>query len=340
MLTMLKELCDLYGVASFEDDVRSYIQTKASSCAGGLRVDAMGNLIVFKQGAQRGQNKLLLTAHMDEAGLIIRDITDEGYLKFAPVGPLDARVVIGKKVSVGWSRVPGVVGLKAYHLVSEEEEKVVPKLSDMYIDIGARSREEAEALVSRGDYAAFATRAEEFGAGLLKAKALDSRIGCAVLLQLLEEDLPMDCTFAFTVQEGVGARGAFGAAFPVAPDIALTVEGASAADIPGSDAPRGSVKLGKGPVLAAMDGGTVYDRALFELIRSTAEKDGTPWQLRPPVTALNDASAVQRTREGVRVAAIAAPVRYARTPSGLVSVTDYEQTCALVRKSVEAIAAL
>ena len=133
MLSLVKELCLLNGVSSGEDEVRAFIREKAAPYAEAMRTDALGNLIVFKKGAKATGNKLMLTAHMDEVGFIVNDITEDGYLKFAPVGGIDPRVVIGKRVSVGLGRVQGAIGLKAYHLVSAEEEKNVPKFEDMYI---------------------------------------------------------------------------------------------------------------------------------------------------------------------------------------------------------------
>ena len=198
MLSLIKELCCLDGVSSAEDAVREFIRAKAEPYADWTRTDVMGNLIVFKKGERATGHKLMLTAHMDEVGFIINDITDDGYLKFAAVGGLDRRVVIGKKVRIGDKKVPGVVGLKAYHLVTAEEEKTVPKLDDMYIDIGAKDREAAEALVALGDLAAFESDAVEFGDGMLKAKAIDDRVGCAVMLRLIQQDLPMDCLFVFS----------------------------------------------------------------------------------------------------------------------------------------------
>ena len=134
---------------------------------------------------------------------------------------------------VGPRQIPAVVGMKAYHLVSRDEEKNVPKLDEFYLDIGAKNKEEAAKLVNLGDVAAFDSPPEEPVPGLLKGRALDGRIGCAVLLWLMREDLPMDCTFVFTAQKEVGARGAFGAAFSVKPEIALVLEGAPAADLAG-----------------------------------------------------------------------------------------------------------
>ena len=205
MRELLERLCALNAVSSWEDEVRAFLLAEVEPHADRLRVDALGNLIAWKKGRKHTGSKLLLTAHMDEVGLMIRQITDDGYLKFDTVGAIDRRVLLGKPVLVGPKRVPGVVGLKAYHLVSREEEKSVPKLDEFYIDIGARDRAGAEAQVALGDTAAFDSDAGDFGAGLFQGKALGSRLGCAVLLTLLRDELPMDCTFVFTAQKEVGA---------------------------------------------------------------------------------------------------------------------------------------
>lgn len=339
MLSLLKELCALDGVSSGEETVREFIRRKAASFSVDIRTDAMGNLIVFKKGKKSTGSKLMLTAHMDEVGFIVNDIAEGGYLKFATVGGIDPRVIIGKRVTVGANAIPGAIGLKAYHLVSAEEEKTVPKVDDLYIDIGAKDKKQAETLVSLGDLVAFDSDIVEFGDGMLKAKAIDDRIGCALMLTLLMEELPMDCTFVFSVQEEVGTRGAFGAAFSVKPEIALVLEGTTAADLPGTDAHKRVAAVGKGPVLSFMDGGTAYDRELFELLRALAEKNDIPRQTKNYTSGGNDASAIQRTREGVRVAALSLAVRYLHTPSSVASIRDLEPMLALTRKFIEAIAA-
>ena len=214
MIETLKTLCALPGVSSFEDEVRDYIKGRVVPYADDIRVDAMGNLIVFKKGAKSTGNKLMLCAHMDEVGLIIRSITEEGYLKFACVGGIDRRVLLGKQVVVGERKVPGIIGLKAIHLTTAEERKNVPRLEEYYIDIGAKDKAEVEGLVSLGDCGVFISDIVEFGDRMLKAKAIDDRVGCAVLVKLLEEELPMDCTFVFTVQEEVGTRGPSARPFP------------------------------------------------------------------------------------------------------------------------------
>lgn len=331
MLDLLKRLCELDGPSGCEDQVRNFIREQAEPWADSIRTDPLGNLIVFKKGTVPSGNKLLLAAHMDEVGLIITKITDEGFLKFDFVGGVDRRVVIGKPVIVGENQIPGVVGLKAIHLVSREEEKKAPKTDALYIDIGARDGEQARELVSLGDYGSFVCRPEEMGDGLFKAKAIDDRVGCAVMLSLLREELPLDVTFAFTAQEEVGTRGAFSAAFSVTPEIALVLETTTAADLPDVEGHRRVCAPGKGPVISYMDGGTAYDRKLFEALRGLAEENEIPWQTKEYIAGGNDARTIQRTKTGVRVAAVSAAVRYLHAPASVGSVADFENMLKLTR---------
>ena len=332
------QLCALSGVSSWEDEVRDFLKEEAAPYADEIRTDALGNLIVFKRGAKPAGNKLMLCAHMDEVGLMVRKITDEGCLKFDTVGGIDRRVLLGKRVLVGPQKVPGVVGLKAYHLVSREEEKSVPKLDEFYIDIGAASREAAEALTDLGDVAVFDSRPELWGSGLMKAKAIDDRVGCAILLTLLKEDLPMDVVFVFTAQEEVGTRGAFGAAFSVTPELAVAVEGTTAADLPGVPPQRQVCTVGQGPAISFMDRGSIGDKELFRRLRDLADGLGIPWQLKRFVSGSNDAAAVQRTKTGVRTGAVSVPVRYLHAPSSVASIQDMEGALALIRALIADVA--
>lgn len=331
MLELLKQLCLLNGVSGDEGEVRAFLRAQAEPYADSIRTDALGNLIVFKQGAKATGNRLLLAAHMDEVGLIITHVTDEGFLKFGFVGGVDRRIAIGKPVVLGPDRVPGIISLKAIHLTDKAELKKVPKTDSLYIDIGAASREEAMKKVPLGTYGSFVSQPEEFGDGFFKARAIDDRIGCAIMLELLKEELPLDVTFAFTAQEEVGTRGAFGAAFSVTPQVALVLETTTAADLPGVDSHRRVCAPGKGPVISYMDGSTIYDRGLFEDLRRLAEDNGIPWQTKEYIAGGNDARTIQRTKQGVRVAAMSAATRYLHAPSSVASVADFKNMLELTR---------
>lgn len=331
MLELLKQLCLLNGVSGDEGEVRAFLRAQAELYADSIRTDALGNLIVFKQGAKATGNRLLLAAHMDEVGLIITHVTDEGFLKFGFVGGVDRRIAIGKPVVLGPDRVPGIISLKAIHLTDKAELKKVPKTDSLYIDIGAGSREEALEKVPLGTYGSFVSQPEEFGDGFFKARAIDDRIGCAIMLELLKEELPLDVTFAFTAQEEVGTRGAFGAAFSVTPQVALVLETTTAADLPGVDSHRRVCAPGKGPVISYMDGSTIYDRGLFEDLRRLAEDNGIPWQTKEYIAGGNDARTIQCTKQGVRVAAMSAATRYLHAPSSVASVADFKNMLELTR---------
>lgn len=330
----LETLCALDGVSSAEEDVRDYLRARAERAGAETRTDALGNLICRKRGTVSAPDRLMLCAHMDEVGLMVKRCTEEGYLKFDTVGGIDRRVLIGKPVWVGPDRVPGVIGLQAIHLTTPAERKKVAKLEDFYIDIGATSQEEAEERVSVGDICAFQTDTLEFGNRLFKAKAIDDRLGCAVMIELLEENLPMDVTFAFTVQEEVGTRGAFGAAFSVKPELCMVLEGTTAADLPSVDRHKRVCAVGRGPVISQIDNGAIYDRALFEELRELAEEEGIPWQTKELIAGGNDSKAIQRSREGVRVCALSAPVRYLHAPTSVVSLDDCEHLLALARRFI------
>jgi len=338
LMDTLKALCALDGVSGFEDQVRAYCKEQAAPYADEMRVDALGNLIVFKKGAKATGNKLMLAAHMDEVGMIVKSITEDGDLKFSCVGGIDAKVLLGKSVTVGENKIPGIIGVKPIHLLSSGERKSIPKVDSMTVDIGAKNKEEAEAKVSVGDLIAFSGDIVEFGDGFIKAKAIDDRLGCAVMLELLKEDLPMDCTFAFTVQEEIGCKGAMGAAFSVTPELALILETTTATDLAGVKGEKQVCQLGKGPVVPFMDRGSIADRALFELTRTLAEENHIPWQTKHMIAGGNDARAIQRSKAGVRTVVMSAAVRYLHAPSTVAAIRDFDDILKLARLFIAAVA--
>jgi endoglucanase len=324
MLEILKNLCALNGVSGSEDEVREYIKNHARNSASEISTDIMGNVIVFKKGGKAPESKLLFCAHMDEVGVIITGITDDGYLRFAKAGGIDGRVMHGKAVLIGKSKVQGVIGCKAIHLVKEKDRDKPMEPEDMYIDIGVKSRAEAETLVSLGDAGAFDEDIREFGDGYIKAKAIDDRFGCAVLLDLIESDLPVDCTFIFTVQEEVGLRGAFTAAYSTMPEIALIVEGTTAADLPSVPGDKKVCKVGGGPVLPFMDAGTIYNKEVRDILTRVADENNLKWQTKTYIAGGTDGAAFQRARSGVKTVAIAAPIRNLHSPANVGKISDME----------------
>ena len=331
---VLKELCLLRGVSGDEGRVRDFIRAHVEKHATRVWTDPIGNLMAYKKGTE-GKKHVLLAAHMDEVGFMVLGINDNGLLSYEPVGGIDARVVVSKPVLVGEKEVPGVIGAKAIHLQSRAEFEKVLKHSDLYIDIGATSRAAAEAKVSPGDYGVFDSAVVEFGDGLLKAKAIDDRVGCAALLTLLEEQPPIDTWFCFTVQEETGLRGAASMAYALDPGFALVLEGTTAADLAEVTDGKAVCRVRGGVVLPFMDGATIYDAALFELLRDACEKRGIPWQTKTRISGGTDAGRIHKSRAGVRVCAAAAPVRYIHSPSSVAAVSDCEAVLAAARAFLE-----
>jgi len=324
MIKLLDKLTGLHGVSGNEDRVREYIASQIRPYADRIAIDSMGNLLAFKKGRGRAPLHIMLSAHMDEVGLIIKSIADNGMLYFGNVGGIDRRVIIGRRVLIGEKGVPGVVGIRAVHMMDKDERETVPKIEDMYIDIGAENKESAEKEVSIGDYAAFDSGFTHFGDGLIRAKAIDDRVGCAVLMTLIKDEYPCDITFAFTVQEEVGLRGAKVAAYRASPDIAIVIEGTTASDIPDVEGHKKVCELRRGAVIPFMDGATIYDRELFESITKTADENGIPWQTKRYISGGTDAGAIQRSGSGVKTAAISAPVRYLHSPNSVAAIEDID----------------
>ena len=334
MRQMLKTLCALSGVSGWEDEVRDYILQRALPQADEVETDALGNLYIFKKGAAAPARPIMICAHMDEVGLIITGIDDDGFLRFGFVGGVDRRVVLGKRVFVGPDAVPGVIGLKPKHLCTDEEmENTVPALESLYVDIGAASADEAREKVRLGDRGVFDSTVFEFGDGLLKAKALDDRVGCAAALKVLEQDLPVDTWFVFSVQEELGSRGAAVAAERIRPAYAIILEGTTAADVGGVSHGQEVCYLGRGPVIPFMDRGTIAPRDFWERVTAIATENGIPWQVKEKIAGGTDASAIQRRCVGAKVITISAPLRNIHSPASVGKLSDIEpipRLCALV----------
>lgn len=320
---MLKELCLLNGTSGDESAVRNFIIDQIKGKCE-YKVDALGSVIAFKKGRKAPDKKVMLSAHMDEVGFIITSVTEDGYFKFAPVGGIEPEVVLTRRLNVN-GRI-GVVGAKAVHLMSSEEKDSAPKFSEFLIDIGANSREEAEKIAVPGDFVYFISDYCEFGNGLLKAKALDDRIGCMLLIELIQGDLEYDTYFCFHVQEEVGLRGAACTAFCVHPDVAVVLESTTASDIDGVHGAERCCVLGHGPVISYMDGRTVYDRELYQKAFKVAKDNGIPVQTKTKIAGGNDAGAIQTAAGGCRVCAVSLPCRYIHSASSVVKKSDIDET--------------
>ncbi len=335
LTSLTNELCSVSGISGREHAVSELILKKISPhCTAS--VDAMGNIIAYKKGIKPAEKTVLFAAHMDEVGFMITNITDEGLLKFTIVGGIDSRYLLGKAVEVEGG-VIGIIGRKAVHMQSQSEKTTPPDADDLYIDIGAITKEDAQKAVSVGDSAVFLNEFREFGDNKIKSRALDDRVGCALLIDMIvSEDLEYDTVFAFTVQEENGCRGAKTAAFAVKPDIVAAVETTTAKDIPSMSDEKRVCRLGKGPVLSIMDFTTVYDKTLFNKSLNAAQKAEIPVQIKNVVSGGNDSGSLQRSANGAKAAAVSVPCRYLHTPNCMIDKDDVANTQKLLREMITA----
>lgn len=327
---LLARLSEAAGVSSQETEIRGLVKTEAAKPGVEIQTDALGNVMAYKRGRKNGPT-IMVAAHMDEVGLMVVGVENSGLLRFKPVGGIDRRVLVAKEVLVGPDRIPGVIGSKPIHLQKRNERNTPLEWNELYIDIGARNKDEAEKLVPIGTTAIFATTFESLSDEIIMGKAFDDRVGCYVLLELLDEEYDCNLVCAFTVQEEVGLRGASVAAYGVNPDLALVIEGTTASDVPGVPSHAHATTVGKGPALTVMDRATIPASALVEMLKDVAAQESIPTQFRRATTGGTDAGVIRLTKGGIPVAGVSVPCRYIHSPASVASLRDIEATIRLVK---------
>lgn len=332
----LSELSNLPGVSGDETAVRTYIIEAIRPHVDEMWIDPLGNLIATKGKNLPGPN-VMLCAHMDEVGLIITHVEDDGTLRFGTVGGIDPRVLPATFLRIGNGLVPGVIGTKPIHLKNAAERNKPVDGDDLFIDIGARDRSEAESLVKPGDYASFWTDYEELGDGRAKGKAFDDRVGCHVLIEVLKGPHATPITAAFTVQEEIGLRGAQVAAQAIQPDLAVVLEGTTCADIPLSIPHGESTRLGHGPALTVADRSTIAHPQVVQGLVAAAERAQVPFQWKRTTFGGTDAGAIHRAGTGIPTGIVSVPCRYIHTPAAMLSLADVSHTKQLVQAFLESI---
>lgn len=325
MLGRLETLSNLFAAPGDEREVRRYIKAEIQNDADELKVDHLGNLYAYKHG--KGPT-VMVCAHMDEVAMQIRGALDSGLLGYDQEG-IDPRVVVSKRVVIGPHHVPGVIGAKAHHMQKKSDFGHVLGHDELFIDIGALDKADAFKYVNVGDYAYFDTKFGFLGDGLVKGKALDDRIGCAILMELLKKRYDCEFVAVFTTQEEVGSRGATVAAARVQPDVCLVLEGTTANDMPEAALNRKVSEVGKGPAISFMDGGTITLERMFRLLKKTAEENGIPYQIRRGTAGGTDASVIHTSGKGCVTGGISVGCRYIHSPCSVASVSDIENACRL-----------
>lgn len=342
---LLETLSNAAGVSGGEGPVRAIVAEHVRDLVDRLEVDAVGSLVarvapaaVGDPAEARGRRlpHVMLCAHMDEVGVMITAIEKEGRLRFRRVGGIDPRILVSQVFRIGPKGVPGVVGTLPAHLVTHADEEKVTPVEDLYLDIGAGSREEAAREVSIGAHAVFDTTYERWGA-IRKGKAFDDRAGCAVLASLIQRRPPVPVTAVWSTQEEVGLRGATAAARRVRPDLAIVLEGTFACEAPGATEAESAPRMGEGPAITITDRSLVADRRLVETLTRVAASRRIPVQWKRPGLGGTDAGKISLSGEGVASAVVSVPCRYIHAPAAYLDVRDAQRAVDLVWHTLDAL---
>lgn len=331
---LLEKLTNAIGISGNEKIVRNMILEEIKDHVNEVRVDRMGNVIAFKKGLQSSHH-VALAAHMDEVGLMVKGIDPSGLVRFTPIGGVDARILVSKRVLIGAQNISGVIGAKAIHMQKPDERTKALTIDDLYIDLGCRDQKDAETHVSIGDYIAFDSTYTEFGKNRIKAKALDDRVGCYLIIELLKQTHNIDMTAIFTVQEEIGLRGAEVAANQVDAELAIVLEGTTCSDVSDVDPHLQVTELDKGPAISIMDRTSIYQRKWLDALIQTADENEIPWQYRKTAFGGNDAGKFHLANTGTPCVSMAVPCRYIHSPVSVLSKDDVNNAKKLLVKYLE-----
>jgi endoglucanase len=332
-LSFLKQLLDTPSPSGFERPVQDVVRAWATPYADEVRTDRHGNVIAVRHPG--GQPRIMLAGHCDQIGLMVQHIDDNGYLYVQPIGGWDMQILLGQNLTV-WGKdgpVPGVVARRAPHLMTGDERNKVPQFTDVWLDIGARDRKEAESLVTYGDPVTFALGYRELRNRLACAPGMDDKVGLWVVMEALRllHDRPLQAAVfcVSTVQEEVGLRGATTSTYGIRPAVGVAVDVCHATDTPGNDKKQlGDTRLGAGPALFR---GPNINPRVFERLHEAAKAHEVPVQVRgAPRATGTDANVMQLSRDGVAAGLIGIPNRYMHSPVEVVCLDDLERAARLL----------
>ncbi len=339
---LLEKLSNAHGVSGYEGKVRQVIEDEVKPYVDETRTDKMGNLIATKHG---GSPIVMLAAHMDEIGLMVKYVDEKGFLHFTKTGGWFDQTLLNQRMIVHTEKgqIYGVIGSKPPHAMKEEDLKKPVKSEDMFIDVGATSNQDAEKMgVKTGTPITSDMAFKSLGNDRVTGKAIDNRAGCAMLIWGMREmkDVKATVHAVFTVQEEVGEKGAKISAFGLNPDVALATDVTYTGDHPGIEKKQSAIEMGKGPSITVSDAegrGIIVPENVLKWLKEAAEANKIPYQLEVGVGGTTDASAIHLSREGIPSGVISPPSRYIHTPVSVVSMNDLENCAKLVARAVEIV---
>jgi putative aminopeptidase FrvX len=337
----LEKLSNACGVTGREEEVRNLLIKLIKPYVDEILVDRLENVIATKKG-KTSKPKIMIAAHMDEVGLMVKAVTKAGFLQFAKMGGIDDRILLAQKVIVHTQKGPlqGIIGSKPPHIQKEEERKKVVTYDKLFIDIGAENQKDAAKMgVKVGDPASFDVKYAKIGRDVVTGKAFDDRVGCAIMIEALKQLGTTDCTICAvgTVQEEVGLRGAATATFGVDPDVGIALDVTIAGDVPGVNEFDTSLKMGKGPALTVADSGLITHPKVLRLLLDAAKENKITYQLETGLPGATDAARMSLTRQGVPSGTVSVATRYIHSPVGMLSLKDAENSAKLTVAAIQKI---
>jgi putative aminopeptidase FrvX len=329
---LLERLCNALSVSGDEGEVRRIVLEEVRPYADEVHVDAMGSVLVRRNGSGRKSLRVMLDAHMDEVGFMIVNDEGNGLYRFEVIGGIDERHLVGKQVIVGRDHKVGVIGARAIHLTTPGDREHAISVDAMRIDLGPDGK------AAVGDRATFATKFRRVGPSIM-SKSIDDRIGVAILIELLKNaPKNIELCLAFSVQEEIGLRGAKVAAHYFSPDLAIAVDSTPARDLPDFDGEENhayNTQLGLGPAIYMANSSTMDDPRLVRFLERTALEQEIPFQFRQPGGGGTDAGAIQQARSGVPVVSVSVPHRYTHSPVSVSRLSDWKNTLNLLHAALE-----
>ncbi len=329
---ILEKLSNINAAPGNEKAIRELIYNEIKEFVDDYKIDPLGNLHVYQDN--KSDKSILITAHMDEVGLIVKKIEENGLIRVAPMGGVNPTILPGTSVTIGENSIPGIAGMKSVHLLSKEARKKNPTYSDVFIDVGATSKKDIND-INIGDYVFFDS---EFcdNENCYFGKAFDDRVGCSAIIDILKKRYKdINISVVFTVQEEVGLRGGKVASFGKDFIFNLNLEGTISSDREIDNYYTPVTELGEGPVLTFMDKTIITNKKLLKFVQEIATKNGIKYQFKREVAGGTDAGAIHLEGIGHLSVTIATPIRYIHSAWGVLNKKDYENYIELAKKILE-----
>jgi len=341
LIRLLKAFSNAFGPPGHEEEIRKLVIEEVRPYSDEVYVDSLGNVIITKRGNSKFP-KIMLDAHMDEVGIIVTHIDSKGFIRFHTLGGIDPRSLYAQKVIIKGkkAKIQGFIGAKPPHLMSQEESKKVIGLTDLFIDVGASSKDEVLDMgIEIGSVGTFDTQFKILTQNRVSGKAFDDRVGLVVLVSLFKilKDSDHNLVGNAAVQEEVGLRGARVAAWRIEPDLALALEGTAAGDVPGTPEHLSSTSLGRGPAITIADRSVITHPKILRTLIDAAKESSIPYQFKKMIVGGTDAGAIHLTKSGVPSGVVSVPCRYIHGPVSILDLRDLENTIKLVKYFIEKI---